>query len=105
MCHDLLAWLIRPTNRGHLRISQNTIKITNPINATLACVHPPPPLQKIVFSRRFFLEGGDDGCDGCDTGYVRLTLSPHLHVKPLQYQIDLFASFACQTADICNNSY
>ena len=49
-------------------------------NARLACVHPPPPLKKIVLSRRFFLEGGDDGCD---TGYARLTLSPCLHVKPL----------------------
>ena len=77
-------------------------KLMGQYNAQLACVHPPSPLQKIVLSRRFFLEGGDDGCD---TGYARLTLLPCLHVKPLQCQIDPFASFVYQTADICNNSY
>ena len=101
MDNEIAVITVEPAVKYSFVFKSMQTRLMGQYNARLACVHPPPPLKKLL-SRRFFLEGGDDRCD---TGYARLTLSPRLHVKPLQCQIDSFASFAFQTADICNNSY
>ena len=48
---------VEPAVKYYFVFKSVQTRLMGQYNARLACVHPPPPLKKIVLSLRFFLEG------------------------------------------------